>query len=370
MPLSLIAFLAPAAYQVLAITAGLRHFWLRCFGKKPDEPKFRPAVSVLKPLRGLDPNTYEAFVSQVEQDYPDFELLFGVAREDDPAAAWVRRLQTEYPEADIRLVVGAPDTPNGKVGVLIALASHAKHHFWVVNDSDIRVCPHYLASVVGPLADDAVGLVTCPYRALGHNLPASWEAFGVAIDFMPSTLVAPLVGVREFGLGSTLAFRAADLQTAGGFESFSDYLADDYQLAKRITGLGKRALLSLYIVETSFGDDTWSGIWQHQLRWARTIRSSKGGGYAGLPITQAGLWIAFLLCIGSWRFAAILFVLRTLSALVTGGLVLRARSALFLPWLAPLWDWYAFAIWLGSYRSRQVKWRDRTLSIGADGRIR
>ena len=361
--------LVPAAYQGLAIVAGLRHLYLSRRGRK-NAPAFHPPVSVLKPLRGLDPNTYQAFVSQIEQDYPEFEVLFGVARENDPAAIRVRQLQSEFPTANIRLIVGAPETPNGKVGVLMALARKAQHHFWVVNDSDIRVCPHYLANVVGPLHDSRVGVVTCPYRALAHNLPASWEAFGVAVDFMPSTLVAPLVGVREFGLGSTLAFRAADLRAAGGFESFSDYLADDYQLAKRITSLGKRALLSPYVVETSFGDDTWSGIWQHQLRWGRTIRSSKGRGYAGLPITQSGLWIVLLLACGFRRYAAILFAIRTLAAFVTGGLLLETRSALFLPWLAPLWDCYACAIWLASYRSREVKWRGRTLSIGLDGRIR
>ena len=213
-------------------------------------------------------------------------------------------------------------------------------------------------------------MVTCPYRALAHNLPAAWEAFGVAIDFMPSTLVAPLVGVREFGLGSTLAFRAADLEAAGGFAGFRDYIADDYQLAKRITALGKRSVLSPYIVETSFGDDTWRGIWLHQLRWGRTIRASKGKGYAGLPITQAGLWMVVLLLLGQIKFAAILLLLRSLSAFVTGGMVLRTRSGYWLSWLAPVWDWYAFAVWLASYGSRKVQWRDRALTVDREGRIR
>lgn len=367
--LPLVLLLVPAAYQLLAIVAGLRHLILR-FRRLRYEPNWLPPVSIIKPLRGLDPNTYEAFVSQVEQDYPVFEILFGVASAADPVVPEVRRLMAKYPDADIRLITGMPEMPNGKVGVMAALGAVTKHHIWVVNDSDIRVCPGYLRAVVGPLVRESVGLVTCPYRALGHNLAAAWEAFGVATDFMPSTLVAPLVGVREFGLGSTLAFRAEDLKAAGGFESFGNYLADDYQLAKRITKLGKRALLSPYIVETSFGDDTWSGIWQHQLRWARTIRTSKGKGYAGLPITQAGLWILLLMGTGEWTYASVLFVLRVLSAFITGGLVLETRAALWLPWLAPVWDIYAFAVWLASYGSRKVKWRDRALSIDRDGRIR
>lgn len=365
-PLLILAI--PAAYQLLALVAGIRHLALR--RSLRNEPRKAPAVSVLKPLRGLDPNTYEAFRSQVEQRYPCFEVLFGVARPDDPAVEFVEKLKAEYPEADTRLIVGASETPNGKVGVLMALAAQAKHHVWVVNDSDIRVCPDYLAAVTAPLADPGVGVVTCPYRALAHNAPAAWEAFGVAIDFMPSTLVAPLVGVREFGLGSTLAFRAEDLRRAGGFESFQDFIADDYQLAKRITSLGKRALLSPYIVETSFGDDTWDGIWAHQLRWARTIRASKGKGYAGLPVTQAGLWMGVLLLLGHPVLAAALFALRTAAAFVTGGLVLGTRSGLWLCWVAPLWDWYAFAVWLASYRNRKVQWRDRSLTVDREGRIR
>lgn len=368
MLISILLLLIPAAYQVLAIIAGIRHFVLR--RSLRNEADFTPPVSILKPLRGLDPNTYEAFRSQVEQDYPEFEVLFGVARADDPAVAYVEKLQGEYPAANIRLTIGAPETPNGKVGVMMALAEQAQHPIWVVNDSDIRVCPDYLRSVVAPLAENRIGVVTCPYRALAHNFPAAWEAFGVAIDFMPSTLVAPLVGVREFGLGSTLAFRAADLKAAGGFGGFQDYIADDYQLAKRITAQGKQALLSAYIVETSFGDDTWQGIWQHQLRWARTIRASKGKGYAGLPITQAGLWIGALLAAGRFELAGMLFLLRTVAGFVTGGLVLGTKSGYWLCWIAPIWDWYAFAVWLASYRNRKVQWRDRALTVDREGRIR
>jgi ceramide glucosyltransferase len=187
---------------------------------------------------------------------------------------------------------------------------------------------------------------------------------------MPSALVAQLIGVREFGFGSTLAFRAEDLKSAGGFAAIAAYLADDYQLAKRIAGLGKRALLSTYTVETSLGDAAWSGVWQHQLRWARTIRTSKGGGYAGLPITHAGLWAAVAIVFGAWTPAIALLLLRCFSAALTGGLVLRSRFAATCCWLAPVWDLYAFCIWAVSYAGRTVRWRDRVLYIGSDGRIR
>ncbi|MDQ2841557.1 MAG: glycosyltransferase, partial [Acidobacteriota bacterium] len=238
-----------------------------------------------------------------------------------------------------------------------------------VNDSDIKVTSEYLTEVTAPLADSSVGLVTCLYRAEAHTLAAAWEALGIATEFMPSTLVAQALGVREFGLGSTLVFRAEDLAQAGGFTALGDYLADDYQLAKRITELGKRALLSTYTVETSLGDTFWSGSWQHQLRWARTIRFSKASGYAGLPITHAGVWIAAAIALGKYELGLLLLALRLVSALLSASPVLSSRLATRLFWLAPLRDLYSFAIWLTSYAGRKVRWGDRILIIDNKGRI-
>ncbi|MFL6353097.1 MAG: bacteriohopanetetrol glucosamine biosynthesis glycosyltransferase HpnI [Bryobacteraceae bacterium] len=372
-----IVFLPATAYQCLAIYAGLRYLLKRRSARSPAPQQTksdcvlesRPGVSVLKPLRGLDSNTYEAFVSQIEQQYPTFEILFGVSEEGDPAAAEVRRLMRDFPEAAIRLIVGATAAPNGKVGILMELARHAQYPIWVVNDSDIKVGSRYLASVVEPLSERGIGLVTCLYRPRAHSLAAGWEALGIATDFMPSALVAPLVGVREFGLGSTLAFRAADLERVGGFATVAEYLADDYQLAKRVSGIGKRVLLSQYVVETSVNESTWRGVWEHQLRWARTIRVSKGNSYAGLPIAHAGVWVLIAAACGAWGSAGILVTARIASALITGCFVLRSSVATVFCWLAPVWDVYAFAVWLASYMSRKVRWRDRILAMDSQGRI-
>lgn len=361
-------FLPAIAYQSLAILAALNHLKRRHSNRRK-EWTYHPPVSVLKPLRGLDPNTFEAFVSQASQDYPEYEILFGVADTSDPAVSEVRRLQERFPNVSIRLIVGREELANGKVGVLAHLGCHARHAVWVINDSDIRVTPDYLSSVVAPLENPSVGVVTCLYRARAHTVPAVWEALGVASDFMPSTLVAQLIGVREFGLGSTLAFRALDLAQAGGFAAIGNYLADDYQLAKHITRLGKRALLSTYTVETALGDVTWKGSWQHQLRWARTIRACKGKGYAGLPITHAGIWILLAMVSGGTGPVYVLFILRLLSALLSSLWVLGSSQAVALFWLAPAWDLYSFAIWLASYGGREVRWRDRVLRIDGQGKI-
>jgi len=360
-------FLPAVAYQLLASLAALRHLFQR--HSRPRASTFSPGVSVLKPLHGMDPNTSEAFVSQIRQRYSAFEVVFGARDENDPAAVEARRLAYEHPEIPIRVIIGGQPTRNGKVGVLMELARHARHPIWVVNDSDIKVDPEYLSQIVAPLEDQSVGVVTCPYRAKAHNLPAAWESLGIATDFMPSTLVAQLVGVREFGFGSTLAFRAADLERVGGFAALADYLADDYQLAKRITSLGKRALLSTYTVETSLGDASWPGVWRHQLRWARTIRITKRGGYAGLPITSAGMWVLLAIVSGAWIPAAILVAARITSALLTGCFVLRSSIAASLFWLSPIWDLYSFALWLTSYAGTEVRWRDQFLRIDNQGRI-
>jgi ceramide glucosyltransferase len=364
-----IVLLPAFAYQLLAILAALGYLRRRLIGRNTAPSDFRPGVSVLKPLRGLDPNSWEAFLSQIQQDYPQFEVLFGIDQESDTAAEEVRRLQCDFPDVPLRLIVGSAPAANGKVGVLMELARHARYPVWVLNDSDIKVTSAYLREIVAPLADPEVGLVTCLYRAKAHTPAAAWESFGIATDFMPSTLVAQLLGVRDFGLGSTLAFRAADLEQAGGLGAISDYLADDYQIAKRLTLSGKRALLSTYVVETALGDATWLGAWRHQVRWARTIRASKGKGYAGLPITHAGIWIVVALACGLWIPALVVAIARILSALITAGFVLRAPVVTSFCWLAPLWDLYSFAVWTTSYTGRQVRWRDVRLTIDREGRI-
>ena len=357
-------FLPAVVYQLFSLFACVRQFL-----RPLERSNFFPAVSILKPLRGADPDMYAAFVSQVQQDYPTFEILFGVAERDDSAVALIERLQREFLHVPIYLYVGSGPGANGKVGVLSNLALYARHPVWVVSDGDIRVESDYLQSIVAPLADPKTGVVTCLYRPQPYSAAAAWEGFGVAIDFMPSTLVAQLVGVREFGLGSTLCFRAEDLEESGGFGEIADYLADDYQLASRLVRLGKRAHLSRYVVETSLGDTSWSGIWHHQLRWARTIKVTKGKGFAGLPITHAGVWAVLAAFLGLWPILIILLGVRIAAAIASGWLVLRVDASVFWALWAPLWDFYAFTVWVFSYASDEVLWRDRRLRIKRYGRV-
>ena len=316
---------------------------------------------MLKPVHGLDEGFREALASHAAME-GEFELLCGVRGLDDPAVAAIR----EFPRA--RVVECPTRRPNGKAGVLIDLAEAARNPILVVNDADIRVEPDYLAQVTAPLSDPSVGLVTCLYRAEGDTLAARFEGLGIATEFAPSTLVARLVGVDEFALGSTMAFRRADLERIGGFEAIADYLADDYQLGHRLHALGLRCVLSDAIV-TTYLSGTWAGVWRHQIRWARTIRVSKFFGYLGLPVTYATLWAAVEAALGRWDLAVGLLALRMIMALESGWRVMRSRDVLRLWFLIPARDLFAVAVWCVGLFGDSVTWRGERLRLDPDGRI-
>lgn len=352
-------------YQALAIAAAIA----RLFARGPNSTSFAPAVSILKPVRGADPSFYDAIRSNASQDYPDFEMLFGSRDPDDSARPIVHRLASEFPTRRVRWIDAATVAPNGKVGVLMDLAAHAADAILLVSDSDILVPPEYLRRVIAPLADPNVGLVTCAYRARANTWPARFEALGVATDFGPSTMVAPFVGVDEFALGSTLAFRAADLERAGGFSAVADYLADDYQLGRAIHSLGLRCVLSEVVVETHLDATTIGDVWRHQLRWARTIRVSRSGGYIGIPITQAGLWIALAYATGHWIAGSALLAVRLAMAVIAGYGVLRSKDAIALLWLVPIRDIFAGAVWCAGLFGNTVVWGGEELKLDRKGRI-
>jgi len=344
-----------AAYQVLAILACL----LR--PRPAKAPKGVFPVSVMKPVSGVDPALRAAIRSHTVLQ-GDYEFLCGVSRPNDPALPLLREFYTA------RIIDSPTEAPNGKVGVLMDLTAAARHPILVVNDADICVEPDYLRRVTQPLADPAVGLVTCLYRPHGDTFASRFEGLGVSTDFAPSALVARLLGVDEFAMGSTLAFRRADLDRIGGFAAIAAYLADDYQLGHRIHALGLKCVLSDVVVETRLGGN-WRQVWAHQVRWARTIRVCKPGAYWGIPITNATLLAALAALFGPPDLALALLALRLVMAVTAGWWVIRSRDVLFLWWLVPLRDLFAFAVWLAGSFGDSVTWRGRRLRIDRLGRI-
>jgi ceramide glucosyltransferase len=368
----LVVLLAVVAggYQLFAIAACLWHLRRhRPHSSSASLGPRIPPVSILKPIRGADPGFYEAIRSQAIQEYPQFEILFGIRDPNDPAAREIQRLIHDFPTIPIRLIVCTQDAPNRKVGVLMDLAREARHPLFIVSDSDITVPVGYLRHVTAPLADPSIGLVTCLYRAEASDWPSRFEALAISTDFAPSTLVAPFVGVSEFGLGSTLAFRREDLDRIGGFAAIAGYLADDYQLGRKLHSLGLRNLISAVVVSTRLSAESWRAAWQHQLRWARTIRLSRRGGYAGLPVTFATFWALIAAACGLWWIALALLAIRFAMAITCGWFVLASADVWKYFYLIPLRDMWGVAIWAAGLFGDTVEWRGRRLKLDAGGKI-
>jgi len=365
--------LAAAAYYLLAIVAALK--WrtraaARAAAMAPRAAAWTPPLSVLKPVHGRDPHFYEAIRTHAAQAYPEFELLFGVSDPQDAALDDIARLQREFPSRRIEIVAVATSAPNVKAGVLQELALRARHELLLVNDSDIVAPPGYFETVVAPLRDRSVGLVTCLYRGHSESWASHFEALGIATEFAPSVLVARLLGQAEFALGSTMVFRAADLGRIGGFEALADYLADDYQLGCRIRRLGYRIEFAPVVVETVLGAGSWRHTWRHQLRWSRTIRISRPGGYYGYAVTHATVWALVACAAGQWWAGALALGIRMVAGVLAGAWILEDRGVLRRFWLIPLRDLLGFALWAAGAFGNRVQWRGRTLRLAPGGVIR
>ncbi|MGA6986222.1 MAG: bacteriohopanetetrol glucosamine biosynthesis glycosyltransferase HpnI [Terriglobales bacterium] len=340
-----------------------------------------PAISILKPLKGVDPGIWDSFCSHCEQQYPQgqVQLVFGVSDPNDPAIELVRKLQAKYPSLPIELVVcdrvlGA----NIKVSNLVQMLPAARHGLLLVNDSDIRVPPDYLQKVIAPLADASVGLVTCLYRAsptgASPTLGSRLEALGISTDFVPGVLSARFLEKGlHFGLGSTLAFRRRDLVAIGGFEALLDYLADDYELGRRIAATGKKVELSAATVTTFLPAYTLRQFFRHQLRWSRTIRDARRWGYAGLIFTFGLPWalVTLLAARGAawaWLLFGVTLAARLAVGLVAAEVVLHDRQARRNILLLPLRDLIAPVVWTASFVGNRIHWRGDVFDL-KDGRL-
>jgi len=367
-------------------------------------PAFAPGVSILKSLKGLDPGMLDAFRSHCRQTYAgEFELLFGVASREDPAATAVEQLRREFPERTIRLVECPQQLgTNGKVSTLAQLAEHAQQGFLLINDSDITVGPRYLERVMACFADETdwaraeaktdleagsarlrlrpdakpVGLVTALYRGRAHGtLPSRLEALGIATDFQAGVLLSKLIeGGLHYGLGSTLAVRREALEKAGGLIALVDQLADDYELGARVAKAGYRVELSVEVVETGVPAYAWRGFLDHQLRWFRTVRDARPAGYAGLVFTH-GLGWAMLNVIASglspvslWLLGCSFF-LRLAQAMTVGAAVLGDHQVLPNLWLLPPRDVIAMGLWAAGFAGDTIVWRGEEFVL-KDGKLR
>jgi ceramide glucosyltransferase len=317
----------------------------------------------------LDPASYENFASFCRQDYGEYEIVFAVADDDDPAIEIIRRLIADFPRRPIRLLIGAPNLgPSSKVNKLCRLAREARHDLLVISDSDIRVAPDYLRSVVAPFHDARVGAVTCLYAGITNGRIASdLEALSFATDFSAGVLTAWQFKGLRFAFGATMATTRERLREIGGFEALVTYCADDYQLGSRIAERGYVVALPQHVVESECAVRTLREYVQHQLRWAITIRHSRPWGYAGLVLTHGPLWVAAATVAAPTAaiaacYAAAYLTLRHLMAwsVAHWGLGRRVTGKL---WLVPVRDAIGLGVWCAALFNNRIHWRGREFAL-------
>jgi ceramide glucosyltransferase len=346
--------------------------WL-ALGKQRRAPEHTwrepPAVTMLKPLCGADAETYECLRSFCDQVYPSFQVVFGVSDANDPSVAIVARLQREFPQLDLEMVIERTQHgSNRKVSNLINMMQLARHDILVLSDADVRVTPDYLAKVVAPLADAEVGIVTCAYRGSPRSGP--WSLLGSLFInewFMPSVCVAAAFGSRSFAFGATIAMRRQVLSAIGGFASVADQLADDYRLGELTRRLGLRTVLSDLVVETCVVEKSFAELVRHELRWLRTIRALQPAGYCfcfitfGIPVAALGTLLT-----GGAASAVGMLVITAVARVMLHSKVSRISAISHLHVL-PVRELLSLTLWVWSFVTRRVHWRDDRYRVSRDG---
>jgi ceramide glucosyltransferase len=339
------------------------------------DPAFHPALTILKPMCGLDWEAEENLASFCQQDYPEYQIIFAVRDRHDPAIVVIEKIIHQFPNIDIQLVVsdriiGA----NLKVSNLANALTAAKHEILLLADSDIRVGKDYLQRVIQPLKDDKVGVVTCLYRSLAEGWVTSLEALSIATSFHPSVLVSNQLEEIKFAFGSTIVIRKQALAAIGGFNAIADYLADDFQLGYLPAQAGYQVVLSNYIVDHILATSSLTDVIQRQIRWLRCIRVSRPWGYLGLLFTYGTVTSLLLLLVtrGSilgWTSLAITWSVRLVMAWVVGVQVFNDPVTKQNFWLIPLRDLMHFAIWCYGFFGKEIIWRGQQLRLTQGGKL-
>ena len=359
----LLLALGPLVYYLLTLWASSVYFWKN---RQPlaGRPEFRPPVSILKPIRGLDREAYENFASFCVLNYPQYEILFCVNSMSDPAVSVVEDLQRDFPERSIRLLIGAPEIgASGKVNKLCRLVKEASYDHLVISDSDVRVEANYLQDVVAPFADPKVGAVTVLFRSLtAGSTGAMLDAVGSAVEFAASALLAQrLEGIR-FTLGATMATTKKRLTEIGGFEALANHYVDDYELGRRIARLGYKVEIARTPVCMIYPRETPLQFLRHELRWSIGLRNVRPRGHAAIGLTLGLPWTILAVLAAPSTAVALLYVLAYLVLrfavyLTIGVWGLKDSVVRRTWWLVPVRDAASFAVWVVSFFSKRISWR-------------
>ncbi len=337
-------------------------------------PPFSPPVSVLKPVYGIDKDLEDNLRSFCLQDYPDFQIVMSVQRENDPAIPILNKLAAEFPDRVTVVVKVSEPVVNGKVQNMVNGLAAARHEILVISDSDVRVRPDYLRTIVAPLADPDIGYVCTLYRSVRAD---TWherlELLGLNADFVPSLIFATVTGAADFCIGATTALRKSDLEKTGGMASLGEYLVEDYELGRRLRGLGKRMLLLPHAVEIVADYPTFRGWWTHQIYWDQNTWAANPVGFILTILTRAVPFALLFALIRGFDEAGINVLLATLvMRLGTAHAIAsvlndhEGRKAL---WLLPVRDIFALFSWYIAITQRTFEWRGVKFGLTKDGRI-
>jgi ceramide glucosyltransferase len=338
-----------------------------------------PAVTIFKPLHGMEPNLGENLSSFFRQNYPAFEIIFGAREQGDAALSVVEDLRKKFPQVTSRIVVSGPPTwPNAKVYSLAKMIPLARHEYFVISDSDVRVGPDFLANLIPSLLRSEVGLLTCLYRGIpAGDFPSTLEALGMSVEMPSGVVVAEMLEGIRFALGPAVALRRESLESIGGVAVTADYYSDDYELGNRIWAAGYRVIFSHEIVEHVLTPRSLARTLGDQLRWMKSTRYSRPRGHIGSGLTYAmpfgilGLVAASALGHPYWGLALMGLSLlnRLIQSVVIGWGLVRDPRAVYLCWLYPLRDLLGFFIWVASFTGRNFYWRGEHYRFGNRGRI-
>jgi ceramide glucosyltransferase len=338
-----------------------------------------PPVALLKPLCGMEPDLEANIESFFLQDYPSFEIVFGMRDGSDPALEVVRRLQDRHPQIPVRVVFsGPPSRPNAKVCSLEKMYGAAAFDYFIVSDSDVKVGPGYIREVIQPLLSPAVGLVTCLYRGVpADSLWSRLEALGMSVEMTAGVIAAEVLEGMRFALGPTMATRRDVLERIGGFATLADYCADDYVLGNLVYSSGYQVHLSTYVLDHMVIDSSFAASMLHQLRWMKSTRFSRPAGHVGSGLTFAVPYGVLGLMAGMLSEQPLLGLLllgwawlnRVLMAVIVGWGVVRDSRSLALCWAYPLRDLIGFCLWFASFFSRTIVWRNQTYRLEHGGKM-
>ncbi len=356
-------------YCVLILVATRRYLSV-----SPGTASLLPPVSILKPLCGHDDGLEQNLRSFFSQNYPQFEILLGVHKADDPAAVVAEKLIAEFAgTVNARLIVtGESPIPNAKAFSLNRLVREARYEILVMSDSDVRVKPDLLQTLACEFQNVRVGLITCPYRAIGG--PSIWsrlEAIGMNTELLGGVVVARMLEGMRFALGCTIAVRGNVLEQMGGFGYLQDFLAEDFVIGQRAAELKHEVVLSSCIIEHRIGNQGMLVNLSHRLRWARSTRRSRPAGYWGQVFTYPVplalmLWAATP---AAWPAVLMTLAVRYAAAAATSVFILREERVGANWLLIPIQDILGFLVWMGGFLGDKIVWRDRKCTVLRDGRL-